>query len=125
MIVDLHQLARTTKYPPEAFAFVQRGLDFTVQQVHGKQDPKAPPQSRHISGQQLCVGLRDFAIQQYGLMARTVLKRWHIRSSEDFGRVVFTMVEAGVMSKTEDDDLSDFMDVFDFAEAFAPPLELT
>ncbi len=125
MVVNLHELARTTKYPAEAFAFVQRGLDFTVQRTHGKPDPATLPQSRHISGQQLCLGLRDFAIQQYGLMARTVLKRWHIRSSEDFGRIVFTMVDAGLMSKTDEDDISDFADVFDFAQAFTPQLELT
>lgn len=124
MVTDLLQLARSTKYPVEAFAFVQRGLDFTVQRTHGKRDPKAPIASRHISGRQLCYGLRDYAIEQYGLLARTVLKSWHIRASEDFGRIVFAMVEAGLLSKTDEDDIADFVGVFDFAQAFNPQLEL-
>jgi uncharacterized repeat protein (TIGR04138 family) len=124
MVADLLQLARSTKYPVEAFAFVQRGLDFTVKRTHGKRDPHAPIESRHITGRQLCHGLRDYAIQQYGLMARAVLKRWQIRGSEDFGRIVFAMVDAGLLSKTDEDDIADFVDVFNFAEAFNPQLEL-
>ncbi|MCC7145304.1 MAG: hypothetical protein IT443_02540 [Phycisphaeraceae bacterium] len=137
MLVDLQQLARTTKYPAEAFVFVQRGLDFTVKRMHGPKaaaDADAPPQdslpgakgkSRHITGQQLCYGLRDFAIAQYGLMARAVLRNWHITRSDDFGAIVFAMVDAGLMQKTEEDDLKDFADVFSFDQAFVTELELT
>ena len=103
-------------YPPEAFAFIQKGLNHTVQQLHGKQkDPKA---SRHVTGQDLCDGLREVALAEWGRMARTVLRRWNITSTLDFGRIVFAMVDAGLMQKTEDDSIEDFRNVYDFRSAF-------
>ena len=102
-------------YPPEAYAFIQQGLSFTVQKLHGKvKDPKA---SRHVSGHDLCEGLREMALGQWGRLARTVLRRWNITSTLDFGRIVFAMVEAGLMQKTDDDTLEDFRNVFDFRAA--------
>jgi uncharacterized repeat protein (TIGR04138 family) len=73
---------------------------------------------RHISGQQLCLGLRDYALLQYGRLARTVLSSWGVRRTEDFGRIVFAMVEAGWMRKQDEDTIEDFENVFDFDEAF-------
>jgi uncharacterized repeat protein (TIGR04138 family) len=73
---------------------------------------------RHITGQQLCLGLRDYALLQYGRLARTVLSSWGVRRTEDFGRIVFAMVEAGWMRKQDDDTIEDFENVFDFDEAF-------
>lgn len=75
-------------------------------------------ESRHVSGQQLCVGLRDFAIVQFGALARTVLERWGVRKTEDFGKIVFAMIDAGLMRKTDEDTLEDFRDVYEFEEAF-------
>lgn len=121
---DLISLARQSPYPLSAFIFVQRGLDYTVKKVHGEPDKKAKPESRHVSGQQLCLGLREYAIQEYGLLARTVLRRWKIQSCQDFGRIVFMMVDAGLMHKTEEDSLEDFMGHYDFDQAFAPELSL-
>lgn len=109
-------------YPPEAFAFVQEGLRHTVERLFEHEDESVSPE-RHVSGQQLCMGLRDFAIDQFGLLARTVLASWSIRRTEDFGRVVFTLVEAGLMRKTDEDNIEDFSGVFDFAEVFGRQLE--
>lgn len=137
---DLIAVARTTKYPLDAFIFVQRGLDHTVRSIHGEpadatdgadekalvvQDPQSDKPSRHVTGRQLCTGLRDFAIEQYGLLARTVLRRWRINACEDFGHIVFAMVDAGMMNKTDEDSVQDFVDVFDFEAAFTAQLELT
>jgi uncharacterized repeat protein (TIGR04138 family) len=135
---DLITLARSTKYPMDGFTFVQRGLEFTVNRVHGRagaggtttQAATGAPSvegenaSMHVTGRDLCHGLRDFAIEQYGLMARTVLRRWNIQSTEDFGAIVFAMVEAGLMHKTDDDAMDDFVDVFDFAVAFPTEMSL-
>ena len=134
---DLQSMLRSTKYPPAAFAFVQQGLDYTVRRAHGepKTEPRGPlagataeedgdAEPRHVSGEQLCWGLRDYAIEQYGLLAPLVLRHWHIRSCEDFGEIVFAMIHAGLMRKTEEDSLRDFEEVFDFAEAFPRRLEL-
>jgi uncharacterized repeat protein (TIGR04138 family) len=132
MAVDqLMSVVRSSDYPLDAFLFVQRGLDFTVRRIHGELDIEPEQleeqdiQQRHVDGQTLCLGLRDYAKQQYGLMARTVLKRWNIQSCEDFGQIVFSLVEAGLMHKTEDDTLADFSEVFDFRRAFDDELELS
>src|SRR3982750_4453725 len=85
-------------YPREAFDFVRKGLSYTVERVHAEQtDPTA---SRHVSGQQLCEGLRQFALAQWGMLARTVLRRWNVTRTEDFGTIVFTLVENEDMAKT-------------------------
>ncbi len=110
-------------YPDEAFKFVQEGLRHTAKMVHGEAAARETPRGhigpeRHVNGAQLCLGLRDYAIQRYGMLARTVLERWRVRQTDDFGRIVFAMIEAGLMRKSEEDALADFHAVFDFDEAF-------
>lgn len=135
---ELVELARSSRYPLDAFLFIQRGLDHTVRHLHGEEpDPALEPgqattgeearqrmeeaeSGRHVSGRQLCEGIRDFAIEQYGLLAPVVLGHWNVRRSVDFGRIVFEMVDAGLMKKTDEDRVEDFNDVFDFREAFRP-----
>lgn len=139
-------LATAGPYPLEAFAFVRDGLSHTVEQVHVASEamdagavesaagagPAGSPaaegssmvgrmqsDSRHVSGQQLCLGLRDYAIRRYGMMTPAVLRAWNLRSTDDFGRIVFAMIEHGLMSKTADDSIEDFRSVYDFDEAFA------
>ncbi len=113
----LQEIAAETRYPIAAFHFVRRGLDFTVQRIH--EDPEALDEAqRHVCGQQLSQGLRDFAIEQFGLLARTVLGYWNIRCTEDFGRIVFAMVNGGLMQATESDSIADFDNCFDFDAAF-------
>ncbi|MEZ6319346.1 MAG: hypothetical protein R3B49_11450 [Phycisphaerales bacterium] len=112
-------------YSPECYAFIRDGLAHTVGMVHGEDAVSLPiaveDESRHVSGHQLCLGLRDFGVQQYGLLARDVLNRWGIHETLDFGKIVFAMVEAGLMRKTDDDTLDDFRNVYQFDEAFDAP----
>ena len=132
---ELVELSRSSRYPLDAFLFIQRGLDHTVRRLHGDDDGEAGlpddldspeaeaaleahEQSRHVSGRQLCEGIRDYAIEQYGMLAPVVLGHWNVRRSRDFGRIVFEMVDAGMMRKTESDRVEDFDDVFDFRDAF-------
>ena len=103
-------------YPPEAYDFVQQGLSYTVQEIHGR--GAKPRASRHVSGQQLCEGIRIYALNQYGMLAGTVLRHWNITSTLDFGRIVFALIDAGRMQKTDHDDIEDFRNVFDFKTAF-------
>ncbi len=72
----------------------------------------------HISGVELLEGIRAFALTQFGLMTCTVFRRWGIRSTDDFGNIVFELIERGEMSKTDRDQLSDFFEVYDFADVF-------
>ncbi len=74
--------------------------------------------NRHVRGEQLCWGLRDYALARWGFLASTVLRSWNIRSTEDFGRIVFALVENGYLQKEPQDALSDFQGVYDFDEAF-------
>jgi uncharacterized repeat protein (TIGR04138 family) len=76
--------------------------------------------SNHVSGQQLCQGLRELALQRYGLLAPAVLNRWNIRTTTDFGVMVYAMIDRGELSASENDNFDDFHNVFDFAEAFSP-----
>jgi uncharacterized repeat protein (TIGR04138 family) len=103
-------------YPPEAYQFVGQGLNYTVKKLKGHL--KEPDANRHISGQELSEGLREFALMQWGLMARTVLLRWNIHRTDDFGKIVFALVSNDWLSKTDEDDESDFRNVFDFDTAF-------
>jgi uncharacterized repeat protein (TIGR04138 family) len=103
-------------YPADAYLFVQQGLSFTVDKIHGQ--ITEPDASHHISGRDLCLGLREVAQDRWGFLARTVLERWNITSTLDFGRIVFAMVEHHLMQKTEDDNLTDFRQVYDFQAAF-------
>jgi len=99
-------------YPADAYLFVQQGLSYTVEKIHG--EVTEPNASHHISGKDLCLGLRDVALDRWGLLARIVLERWNITSTLDFGRIVFAMVEHQLMQKTDQDQLHDFRQVYDF-----------
>jgi uncharacterized repeat protein (TIGR04138 family) len=108
------------RYPLEAFEFVRNGLNHTVEQIHGNVREK-PQAVCHVSGRQLCLGLRNYAVVRYGVMARTVLNHWGIHRTSDFGRIVFAMVDSRLMHKTDEDDIRDFDGVYDFETAFRLP----
>ncbi len=96
-------------YKPEAYGFVLESLDFTVTQLK---------QPRHISGQELLEGIREYALKQYGPMARTVFEHWGVRETLDFGKIVFELVDVGLLRKREEDAIDDFKSVYDFEKAF-------
>jgi uncharacterized repeat protein (TIGR04138 family) len=114
----LQQVVETVgTYPIEAYVFVREGLSYTADQIHG-QAAEEGDAARHITGRDLCLGLREFALQRWGLLARTVLGKWNITTTMDFGRIVFALVEHSHMQKTDEDDINDFRQVFDFRKAF-------
>jgi uncharacterized repeat protein (TIGR04138 family) len=80
-------------------------------------DEEKGPQ-RHVTGQELCEAIRRYALDQYGMMALTVLNSWGIRSTGDFGEIVFNLIRIGRMRKTKHDRREDFENVYDFATAF-------
>jgi len=106
------------KFHPNAYRFIFASLRFTQQRLNRVMIGEHDEQEAHISGRELLEGIREHAIQEFGLMARTVFRQWGIHSTVDFGKVVFDLVERGEMRKTERDHLSDFVDVFDFEVAF-------
>jgi uncharacterized repeat protein (TIGR04138 family) len=72
----------------------------------------------HVTGQELCEGLRELALHRWGLLATVVLDRWNIRRTLDFGELVFAMVDNGLLQTTPDDSIEDFREVYDFSRAF-------
>ena len=102
-------LAKESAYKFEAYSFVMAGLHYTVSKLS---DP------RHVSGKELSEGLRDYALEQFGPLARTVLEYWGIRSTLDFGKIVFLLIEAELLKKTEEDSIRDFENIFDFDQVF-------
>lgn len=84
----------------------------------GSVEEAAEQMNLHVGGEELCYGLRDLALSRWGLMAPAVLAHWGIRSTRDFGRMVFALVEQGLLAKQPDDDIRDFDDVFDFEDVF-------
>ena len=97
------------QYKFEAYSFVMAALHHTVTKL------KKP---RHVTGQELLEGIRDYAMDQFGAMARTVFNHWGIYETEDFGRIVFALVEAGILRKQPEDKLEDFKNLYDFKEVF-------
>ena len=106
---------RDGRYAPEAFEFLHRGLEHTTRAIYGEESGDKP---RHVTGQQLCEGLRELALQQWGPLAKTVLARWHIHNTRDFGEMVFLLVRLRMMGRQKSDCLDDFDKVYDFDEAF-------
>mgnify|MGYP001767018874 CR=1 FL=1 len=98
-----------TRYKPDSYEFVMQALRFTQKKLK---------RSGHVSGGELSEGIRQYALKTYGPMARTVLEYWGIRSTEDLGNIVFNMITVKLLSKTEDDTLEDFRDVYRFDSAF-------
>lgn len=76
--------------------------------------------NRHVSGRELCWALRDYAMHRWGMLARSVLESWNIKTTADFGRIVFGFIEFDLMQKQADDTIDDFIDVYSFDEAFRP-----
>jgi len=109
--------AKDPRYHREAYLFVREALDHT-QKTIGK-DTRG--RIRHVSGQELLGGIREYALQQFGPMTKTVLDEWGVRGCQDFGEIVFNMVEVGWLAKTDRDSRADFAQGYEFDEAFRKP----
>lgn len=102
-------LDRDKRYDTEAYSFIMTGLDYTMKNLGRK---------GHVTGQELSDGIRDYAMEQFGPMARPVLEKWGIKSTDDFGEIVFNLIDSGLLGKTDHDRKEDFHDRYDFKEAF-------
>jgi len=116
---EVVELIRTEdpRYDKSAYYFVRHGLDHTLKSLKAQ----AGSASNHVCGQELLLGIRDYALEQYGPMALTLLQNWGIHECDDFGEIVFNLVEFGVLGKTENDRREDFSGGYDFYDAFVVP----
>lgn len=109
-----------SRFDRKAYDFIRLGLDHTVKELKKKETSKAA-RSRHVSGPELLEGLRVYALEQFGPMAKTVLNSWGIKRCSEFGDIVFNLIEYNVFSKTDSDRREDFSDLYSFEEAFVKP----
>ena len=106
-ILDVAQ--KHGRYKPNAYRFTLDSVNFTVQSLG---------EMRHVRGEELLEGIRRLALDRFGPMAKTVFEQWGILRTEDFGEIVFQLVDEGLLGKTEEDKMSDFSSGYDFNEAF-------
>lgn len=104
-------------YHPQAYHFVFQALRYT-QDTIVKFEDSTDEESMHISGQQLLEGIKELALRQFGLMTIPVFAEWGVHATDDFGKIVFELIEQGEMRKTDRDQLTDFFNVYQFDNVF-------
>ena len=105
---------KDSRYDPDAYFFLREGMDFAIRERKGGK-------GQHLSGREVSEGLRDYALSEFGPMARFVLSEWGLHSTSDFGNLVYNLIHAEVFSKTPKDRREDFNDVYDFHQTFTVP----
>ncbi len=100
---------RDPRYTDAAYLFVLSALQYGIDRLD---------EPRHITGQELAEACRDLAIEQFGPLARTVLEHWGIHATTDLGEIVYTLIDCHVLIKQDSDSREDFLNVFDFDDAF-------
>lgn len=120
---DFNEVIRTIRkedprYARGAYYFLRQALDYSLKELHKRGELD---KTNHLSGSQLLEGIRLYAIDQYGPMARPVLEYWGIKECRDFGNIVFNLVECKVLGKTDQDSVEDFAGGYKFSSAFEKP----
>ena len=98
------------RFSKEGFLFILAALEYTISKL---------PERRHLTGQEFSRGIAEYAREQYGYLAKTVLNNWGITTTLDYGAIVYLLIIEGLMSKTEEDKREDFGNVYDFDDEFA------
>lgn len=97
------------RYDERAYLFVLAGIEF----LQARLDVR-----RHVTGQELAWACRDLALERFGLLARSVLEHWGVRTTLDWGHIVYALVQVGLLSTQPGDRVEDFAEVYDFRRAF-------
>jgi uncharacterized repeat protein (TIGR04138 family) len=110
-------LKRDARFDPQAYFFLKEALDFTLKRIAESNEGQA----RHVSGAELLKGFRDYALEQFGPMAATLLVEWGVHRGEDVGDMVFHLIEEQVFGKQESDSHKDFADVLHLLDSLRAP----
>ena len=105
------------RYKSDAYLFVYDALEYTVQKL-GRDKDTLTEEKRHISGRDLLFGISEYSADQFGPLTCSVFAHWGVEQTRDFGEIVFNLVGANLLRKTDEDRIEDFVDVYDFAEEF-------
>ena len=100
---------KDARYRPDAYSFVLEALSFAQKRFHCL---------KHVTGDQLLEGIRELLLHRFGPMTMMVLKHWGIQTTEDFGNVVFNLVQNKLLSKTQEDNIKSFKNRYDFEKVF-------
>jgi uncharacterized repeat protein (TIGR04138 family) len=103
------------RFSAAAMKFVYEGLG-SIAKGEGRRAREET--TYHITGQVLCEGLRKLAVEKWGRLAMLVLNKWNIKTTRDFGEIVYLMIKHGWLSSQPTDSIDDFNDVYDFRTAF-------
>ncbi len=128
-------IKKDPRYPIAAYAFVKESLRYAADVLEmgmdvaddtdlGEECVPIPQAEQHLTGQQLCEAIRQFSLNQFGFMAKVVMNEWGIYSTADYGNIVYNMIDAGLMKKSEHDRQSDFDAVYDFESEFDHGFEI-
>lgn len=119
-------LRRDRRYAPQAYEFIREALSYAqdVLDLGTNVETDDAQCEQHLSGQELCEAVRKLALDNFGLMARTVLGAWGIKSTSDIGEIVYNLIDIGVMRKSPHDRRDDFDDVYEFDDAFDRSFEI-
>jgi uncharacterized repeat protein (TIGR04138 family) len=97
------------RYYPEAYEFIMEALSFSQKRFN---------KSKHVSGVELLTGIKSLLLKKFGPMTMTVLNHWGIKATDDFGNIVFNLVESKVLAKDDQDHYDSFKNAYDFEEVF-------
>lgn len=107
--VILQCCRRDARYRFGAYEWLlAEGLEYTTREFLKLTDKTR----RHMSGREIALGLRQLALVQFGPLARDVWEHWGIRATRDWGEVVYNLINAGLLHKTDSDRIEDFDDVY-------------
>src|SRR4051812_33037926 len=113
------------RFAYEAYLFVSDAVKFTQDRLGRSPEDDDPDADRHVSGAELLRGACELAVREIGMMAPGAFRQWGVRTTDDFGELVFRLIKVGELSQSDDDDPADFHDVFDLEKALAEGFELT
>ncbi|MDD2601121.1 MAG: hypothetical protein PHO37_18165 [Kiritimatiellae bacterium] len=118
--LKINEICKTDRrFSVNAYFFILDALRVTAREIR-KKDVE---HSRHLSGQELSQGIKQYAIKRFGCMSYTVMELWGIKQTADFGAIVYNLIDVGLLGKSGGDSIDDFNDLFDFASAFLKPFE--
>jgi len=98
------------RYSPKAVRFVYEGLGYAVH--------KLAAQPGHVTGQVLCEGLRQLSLEKWGRLSMLVLNSWQVKTTRDFGEIVYLLIRHKWMRAQPTDLIDDFNDAYDFKTVF-------
>lgn len=105
------------RYERAAYQFVREVLE----RIQLRLQQRRSRTGCQVGAGELLKRIRIDALDQFGPMTCAVFESWGVRSCDDFGEIVFNMMERRIVERGRRDRREDFRQGFDFSEAFQHP----